>query len=93
MKSVIANNSNVRNGCVSKIIRTAVVVLFACIFSLMLQIPAVSAETADLSYALEADMLKSLGLFKGTDIGFELDRTSNRVEAAIMLVRLLGGES
>lgn len=33
------------------------------------------------------------GLFRGSDKGFELDRTPNRVEAAIMLVRFLGLES
>lgn len=33
------------------------------------------------------------GLFRGSDKGFELDRTPNRAEAAIMLVRFLGLES
>ena len=36
--------------------------------------------------------LYDLGLFKGTDKGFELDRQLTRAEAAVMLVRLLGAE-
>lgn len=40
----------------------------------------------------EADMLNSLGLFNGTNNGYELDRVPKRVEAAAMLVRLLGAE-
>ncbi|GKX27725.1 hypothetical protein SH1V18_02050 [Vallitalea longa] len=40
----------------------------------------------------QAEMLKTLGLFKGTSNGFELDRGLKRVEAAVMLVRLLSEE-
>lgn len=40
----------------------------------------------------QAEMLKALGLFKGTPDGFELDRGLKRVEAAVMLVRLLSAE-
>ena len=39
----------------------------------------------------QAEMLQKLGLFLGTDKGFELDRTMSRVEAAAMLCRFLGG--
>ena len=39
-----------------------------------------------------ADCLKTLGLFEGTDKGYELNRTSTRVESAVMLTRLLGKE-
>lgn len=39
-----------------------------------------------------ANKLKELGVFNGTNSGFELDRQSTRVEAAVMLVRLLGAE-
>ena len=44
-------------------------------------------------YTAEADDLKSLGLFLGTDTGYELDRSPTRVEAAVMLIRLLGKEA
>ena len=39
-----------------------------------------------------AQMLYELGLFMGTDQGFELGRTMTRAEAAVMITRLLGGE-
>ena len=39
-----------------------------------------------------ADTLYELGLFKGTDNGYELDKTFTREEAATVLVRLLGEE-
>lgn len=41
----------------------------------------------------EALTLKKLGLFSGTNKGFELDRPLTRVEAAVILVRLLGKEN
>jgi len=49
------------------------------------------AET-NTDHTNEADMLNSLGLFNGTKNGYELDRVPSRVEAAAMLVRLLGAE-
>lgn len=39
-----------------------------------------------------ADALQMLGLFKGTDKGYELERAPQRQEALIMLIRLLGEE-
>ncbi len=39
-----------------------------------------------------AQELKNMGLFKGTESGFDLDRVPTRAEAAVMLVRLLGAE-
>jgi hypothetical protein len=44
------------------------------------------------SYDAQADSLKNLGLFYGTEDGYELDKTSTRAESAVMLVRLLGVE-
>ncbi len=40
-----------------------------------------------------ADALKSLGLFHGTDAGYELERAPTRVEATAVLVRLLNKEN
>lgn len=40
----------------------------------------------------QAQMLFDLGLFRGTDKGFELEKPMTRVEAAVMLTRLLGAE-
>ena len=39
-----------------------------------------------------AKELSAIGMFQGTDSGFELDRAPTRSEAAIMLVRLYGAE-
>lgn len=39
-----------------------------------------------------ADGLNKMGLFKGTDFGYELDRQPTRLETLIMLIRLLGEE-
>ncbi len=47
----------------------------------------------DIAQQNTAEALKSLNLFRGSDKGFELDRAPTRMEAIIMLVRLLGKES
>ena len=52
---------------------------------------AVTAGAA--SYEGSADRLRDLGLFQGTENGYELDRAPTRGEAAAMLVRLLGKEA
>lgn len=44
------------------------------------------------SAATQAKALKMLGLFNGTDSGFELDRAPTRMEALIMLLRMTGQE-
>lgn len=43
-------------------------------------------------YTRYADALKTMGLFLGTDHGYELDRAATRVEGVVMLIRLLGEE-
>ena len=43
-------------------------------------------------YGEEAQALNQLGLFRGTEQGFELDKAFTRAEGAVMLVRLLGKE-
>lgn len=50
----------------------------------------VSAQTDDTK---EADILNSLGLFQGTDKGYNLASEFTRAQGATMLVRLLGKES
>ncbi len=40
-----------------------------------------------------ADRLSTLGLFRGTEIGYELERAMTRAEAVTMFVRALGKES
>ena len=45
------------------------------------------------NYTNCADSLHEIGLFQGTQNGYDLDRTPTRAEAAVMLVRLLGKEA
>jgi len=52
----------------------------------------VSADDSESKYYDYAVKLNMLGLFKGTDIGFELEREPTRLEGAVMFVRLLGAE-
>lgn len=52
-----------------------------------------SALAAPAGQTMEADILYTLGLFKGGQNGYELDRTVTRAEAATMIVRLSGGEA
>ena len=49
-----------------------------------------TAAAAD--YRHLADELNGLGLFGGTENGYELDRAPSRAEALVMLIRLLGLE-
>lgn len=58
----------------------------------MMPVQTASAEDSS-PYILEAQKLNSLKLLLGTGNGFELLRAPQRVEAAIMIVRLLGRES
>ncbi len=43
-------------------------------------------------YVKYAQALNAMGLFKGSNSGFSLDRSATRVEAIVMLIRLLGEE-
>ena len=71
-------------------------VLLSC--AVLLAVPAhaafaVQTQQADApSMEEKAQMLRHLGLFRGSEKGFELDRTMRRDEAAAMLVRFLGEE-
>ena len=49
-----------------------------------------TAFGADFEYC--ADELSEIGVFKGTDKGYELEREPTRLEAGVVLVNLLGGE-
>ncbi len=44
-------------------------------------------------YFDRADALKAMNLFRGSNIGYELDRGATRAEALVMLLRLLGEEN
>ncbi len=54
---------------------------------------ALPASAAHVSIEEAAENLAALGLLRGTENGFELERTATRAEAAVMLLRLLGKET
>ncbi len=70
----------------------------ACLMAGLLTCAAGAAQvgTIDNGYPgdteAQAQMLYDLGLFKGTDKGFELEESMTRAEASVMLTRLLGAE-
>lgn len=70
-------------------------VCFACI-ALTFAAGAANVGTIDNGYPgdteAQAQMLCDLGLFRGTEKGFELEKPMTRAEAAAMLTRLLGAE-
>jgi len=66
------------------LITLAAVVILACSLFIV-------ASAADYGYL--ADDLNSLGLFKGTDTGYDLDSGATRAQAVTMLVRLLGKDA
>lgn len=72
-----------------------VAICFACI-ALTFAAGAANVGTIDNGYPgdteAQAQMLCDLGLFHGTEKGFELDKSLTRAEAAAMLTRLLGAE-
>ncbi|MDF2821455.1 MAG: uncharacterized protein K0R15_1896 [Clostridiales bacterium] len=44
-------------------------------------------------YVTQAEQLKTLGVFQGSDKGLELNRQPQRLEGLVMLIRLLGKEA
>lgn len=63
------------------------IIAFALIAAIVLSCPSFAADNTDY-----ADTLYELCFFKGTDNGYELEKTFTREEAATILVRLLGEE-
>lgn len=64
------------------------ILILAIILSIF--VPVLAVEEG--KYLDEAEKLKTIGVFSGTDIGFELDREATRIEGIAMLIRLLGKE-
>ena len=62
------------------------------LFAFLLLAAALCVNAAASDYDAAAKELSAIGMFRGTDRGFELDRAPTRSEAAIMLVRLYGAE-
>ena len=70
-----------------KLKRIAAMTLMAVLAAATLCVSAGAAH-----YEGTAELLSTIGMFRGTSSGFELDRAPTRSEAAIMLVRLFGAE-
>jgi len=66
--------------------------LLFLLLSSLLFTSVVSAKVYSPQFEMEAEALKELGLFYGTEKGFELNRQPTRLEALLMLLRLLGLE-
>lgn len=50
------------------------------------------SRSGQTNYASMAEALSQLGLMRGTDAGFELNRPATRIEALVMFLRILGEE-
>lgn len=68
----------------------AFALVVCCLFGIS-GIPAL-ASGGSAESTTRAEHLNRLGLFKGTENGFELDNTPSRVQGFVMLIRLLGKE-
>lgn len=64
----------------------------ALLFTALLLTAAMCVSASASDYNAPAEELSAIGMFRGTEKGFELDRAPTRSEAAIMLVRLYGAE-
>jgi len=60
------------------------------VFVSMMQVSAFASQ--DTITDESAQTLNNLGIFKGTDQGYELDRDMTKVESLVMFIRLLGKE-
>lgn len=66
----------------------------ALVLCLFLQLVVLTTPAAAVETTMEkANALRDLGLFRGSDKGFELERAPNRVEGLVMLIRLMGAET
>ena len=68
-----------------KIVKSFLSVILAIVMSMSMMIGALAYENDDAQN--KADILYTLGLFKGTENGYELDKERTRIQALIMLIR------
>ena len=66
-------------------LRVIMIMLMAC--------TSIGFAVNGIQYEGEAEQLQDLGLFKGTNNGFELERQPTRAEAGVMLIMMLGKEA
>ncbi|MDD2401039.1 MAG: hypothetical protein PHI90_01055 [Clostridia bacterium] len=70
--------------------KVKIIISLALLLVMSMTMPIYAANTAE----TQASALKQLGLFSGVSAtDFDLDRTPTKVEAVVMLIRLLGTES
>jgi len=70
---------------------TAKLIVAIVILSFVFSVPAMASGSSEKSIN-HADALFNLGLFRGTNAGYDLDSTPTRIQGLIMLIRLLGEE-
>lgn len=68
------------------------VMVFSCVITSYADTTKVSGSESDIAAENAAEKLYIYGLFKGGANGFNLDGTTTKAEAAVMVVRLLGAE-
>lgn len=66
--------------------------LLTALVTVLLLSMALAGTASASDFDAAAEDLSVIGMFRGTEAGFELDRAPTRSEAAIMLVRLYGAE-
>lgn len=69
-------------------------ICLALVFCLFLQFVVITIPAGAVETTMEkANAMRDLGLFQGTDKGFELDRAPSRLEGMVMFIRLMGAEA
>jgi S1-C subfamily serine protease len=68
-------------------------VKMALLLALTIVLSSITFAAEPNKYQPYAEALKPLGVFIGTDNGFELERVPTRVEGIVLLIRLLGAEA
>lgn len=66
--------------------------LFALLLAVMMLAGSFAYAAYTPQYTREAEALNELGLFLGSEKGYELEREPSRTEAIVLLIRLLGKE-
>lgn len=83
----VKNTESKRAGCFSL---SHLLLLFMLLLTLCTLPACARTATPDPLMEKQAQALNSLGLFSGTDKGFELERTPTRGESLVMLLKLTG---
>ena len=77
-----------KSGCTVTVTSDTAVLMLSGRYTVTPEIPLYGAKYTDLAYAM-----KRMNMLAGSNRGFELSKTLNRAEGAVMLARLLGVEA